>query len=1203
MKTIRIAAMVFIICFVAVGFSACFGNRTPLEQPWEVNPFVSFRDIPGITQQEIADIEALQREHESFTYGMIMSTESFVKDNGEIGGYAALFCEWLTGLFGIPFTVEVLPTNVLTQRLDSHDIDFSGNIAPSPERRIRYFMTNIIANRHFMIYRITESRNLEQISAERPIRFAFTINAPAEALVAAVTQPGYYEPVWVANFDEAYQVLKTGEADAYIASSIADAFFVRYGDVVAEDFFPLIFNPVSMTTANPALQSIISVVTKAIENGAADYINYLHNLGYKEYLSFKLQQQITEEERAYITRTEVVQIAACSVSYPFSFYDERGSGWDGIFFDLLENITEITGIAFDVVNDKSAQWPLMDELLTGGGAAFAPFIGKTGEQEDRFLWSQAVLYMDNYALVSTENHRDITLNDIANKKIGLTLNTPHTERFFQWFPNHTDYVMYETQERAFEGLMRGEVQLVMSTRHGVLYMTHYREHSGYKINFIFNQYSESRIGFNKDEAVLLSIIDKALHLIDTERIVGHWLNRTYDHRAKIAEARMPLMIGISVLSVLMVIFVLLFLIKANKATDVKNDSLRALENILNSIDAAIYTTVPDTGEILFMNTWLKNAFNVKGNDATGQYCYKILRNRDTMCEFCPCYQLKKEPDKVIVWEEQIPELGGVHVRHFDCLIDWPDGRKVHLQHAIDITALVNATDEAKAANRAKSVFLANINHEIRTPLNAITGMTSIGKSAADTKQKDYCFEKIEQASGFLLGVINSILDMSKIESGRFDLSLSAFHFEKMLYRVVNIINMQIQKKQIKFNVFIDTNIPDILIGDEQRLAQVITNLLSNAVKFTPQEGSIRIDTYLLGEEDGICTVQVTVTDSGIGIDKEHHSNLFRPFWQSESNLSRQFEGTGLGLTITKNIVNKMGGEIRVESEIGKGAAFTFTVKVKRGEAETHNLSERSLLNDVRVLVVDNEQETLDFLIKITDGLGIKCCDTVLNGEAALELVKQGNTYDICFIDRQLPGINGIELARILKTEYLKNTVVVLFSADAVNTANDNGTYIDKYLSKPLFPFTIIETISDCLGMADVNKNIKQKPLPQFAQRRILLAEDVEINREIFIALLEPTLLQIDCAKNGKEAVAMFNESPEKYDMIFMDLQMPQMNGYEATQNIRALDFDKAKTIPIVAMTANTFQEDVDKCLEVGMNGHIGKPLDYDKLLEQISVYL
>jgi CheY-like chemotaxis protein len=194
-----------------------------------------------------------------------------------------------------------------------------------------------------------------------------------------------------------------------------------------------------------------------------------------------------------------------------------------------------------------------------------------------------------------------------------------------------------------------------------------------------------------------------------------------------------------------------------------------------------------------------------------------------------------------------------------------------------------------------------------------------------------------------------------------------------------------------------------------------------------------------------------------------------------------------------------------------------------------------------------------------------------------------------------------------KTENPENVSVVLFSADAVNAASndDNSTHIDKYLSKPLFPFTIIDVIKDCLGMSEdaINNDTRQKSVPQFVGRRILLAEDMEINREIFLALLEPTLVEIDCAENGKEAVAMFSESHEKYDMIFMDLQMPQMNGYEATESIRALDIPKAKTIPIIAMTANTFQEDVDKCFEVGMNGHIGKPLDYNKVLEQLSVYL
>ncbi|MCL2010330.1 MAG: ATP-binding protein [Synergistaceae bacterium] len=383
--------------------------------------------------------------------------------------------------------------------------------------------------------------------------------------------------------------------------------------------------------------------------------------------------------------------------------------------------------------------------------------------------------------------------------------------------------------------------------------------------------------------------------------------------------------------------------------------------------------------------------------------------------------------------------------------------------------------EAEAASRAKSSFLAVMSHEMRTPMNAILGMTSIGKDASDKDRMIYCFTKIEDASRHLLGVIDDILDMSKIEADKFELSPAEFNFEKMLQRVVSVVSFRIDDKKHEFTLNIDKTIPDNLIGDDQRLAQVITNILGNAVKFTPEEGKISLDARLLGEEDGVCAIRITVTDTGIGISPEQQSLLFQPFQQAENDTTRKFGGTGLGLSISKRIAEMMGGEIRVESILGKGSAFAITVRMMRGEGR--------------------EQEPRH-------------------------------------------------------------------SEDAPPD----------------------------------NVNI-------FAGHSILLAEDVEINREIVLALLESTALNVDCAENGAEAVRMFSRTPEKYEIIFMDMQMPEMDGCEATRRIRELDVPGAKTIPIIAMTANVFREDVEMCLEAGMNGHIGKPLNFDEVLRQLRLYL
>ncbi|MDR2184626.1 MAG: response regulator [Treponema sp.] len=523
--------------------------------------------------------------------------------------------------------------------------------------------------------------------------------------------------------------------------------------------------------------------------------------------------------------------------------------------------------------------------------------------------------------------------------------------------------------------------------------------------------------------------------------------------------------------------------------------------------------------------------------------------------------------------------------------------------------LVQARERALSGAKAKSDFLANMSHEMRTPMNAIIGMTSIGKTAAGIERKDYCLKKIEDASTHLLGVINDILDMSKIEANKFVLSVADFNFEKMLRKVTNVINFRVDEKQQKFTVHIDKNIPPVLSGDDQRLAQVITNLLSNAVKFTPEHGSIRLDTKFIDEKDQLCTIEISVTDTGIGIEREQQERLFQSFEQADSGISRKFGGTGLGLAISKRIVDMMGGSISVHSEPGKGSTFAFTVRAKRaGGAAESLLSPNINWTNVRVLAVDDEAETRSYFKDIAQRIGLNC-DTASSGEEAAGMISRNNGYDIYFVDWKMPGMDGMELTRYIKRGDKNKSVVIMISAfewTAIEkTAKDAG--VDKFLPKPLFPSAIADIINECLGEAGVIPAKESQPGPEetgaFAGRRILLAEDVEINREIVLALLEPYGLIISSAENGLEALNMFRADPGGYDMIFMDVQMPEMDGYEATRRIRTVDHPLAKRIPIVAMTANVFREDIEKCLEAGMNDHVGKPLDTGELVSKLRQFL
>ncbi|MDR1618530.1 MAG: response regulator, partial [Treponema sp.] len=426
-------------------------------------------------------------------------------------------------------------------------------------------------------------------------------------------------------------------------------------------------------------------------------------------------------------------------------------------------------------------------------------------------------------------------------------------------------------------------------------------------------------------------------------------------------------------------------------------------------------------------------------------------------------------------------------------------------------SLVQAREEALSSTRAKSNFLANMSHEMRTPMNAIIGMTSIARSSPDPEKKDYCLSKIDDASIHLLGVINDVLDMSKIEADKFELSVEPFDFERVLQKVVNVINFRVDEKKQILSVHIDRHIPKILVGDDQRLVQVITNLLSNAVKFTPEGGSIDLDTWFEGEEGGICTIKIQVKDSGIGISPDQQARLFTSFQQAENTTSRKFGGTGLGLAISKRIVEMMEGTIRIESELGRGAAFIFTIKVRRGEQGDHETRYASAdWSRLRLLAVDDDKNIREYFADIAGRFGTHC-DTAAGGEEALALIEQRGEYDLYFVDWKMPGIDGIELSRRIKergTGLARKAVIIMISSTEWTAIEEDAKNagVDKFLPKPLFPSAIADCISECIGSGSLTSGkAEESPVEagRFRNHTILLAEDVEINQEIVLALLEP----------------------------------------------------------------------------------------------------
>ncbi|MFP3043209.1 transporter substrate-binding domain-containing protein [Treponema primitia] len=969
-----IAGAVLLIVFASCGNKVNSG-------PSVLGEYDSYRDIPGVTREEINVIENVRRSTAILIYGMTLSTECFRGEDGNIQGFSVLVCNWLSELFGTKFRPVIYSWDALLQGLENSSIAFTGEISSSLGEIGEYFMTDSIAERRIKFVSVEGSGRLAFLANSRPLKYGFLRGTTTEALVSPYVKLPF-EPAPVANYNEAYQKLIRKEIDALFMDETVEGLFAIYNNLIIEDFLPLSYNQVAMATQDPRLRAFISVVQKYLQSTGSYRFAQMYDEGAQEYLRYNLLSRLTHDERILLDRLQeaanaaqpqdavqlqdaarpMVAVSIEADNYPVSFYNPKENEWQGITIDLLREISALTGIQFNYANSPDSKLVDVIAMLHQGQASMTMELVRSPSNDQEFLFADTPYQIDYYALISKNTCQDVTLSDIPYKRVGLVSGTTSAGIFHELFPRHTNMVSYADRETAINALARGDIELLMATRNLLLNITNYLERTGYKANLVLRRPYEAYFGFGPEENLLCSIISKTQSLIDTERVVDDWTRRVFDYSGAMDRSQKPYLIGVSAL--LAIILVLLTVM--------------------------------------------------------------LLRKR----------QMAANLERTV--EQRTHEL--------------------EVQ-----------TKAAQVASRAKGEFLSRMSHEIRTPLNAIIGMTEIARRAHDIEKKDRSLGEIASASDHLLGILNDVLDMSKIESGKFEIVHNPFVLAEAMKEVSKIIILRCQEKGINFgNDF--AGITDICVmGDKLRLKQILINLLGNAVKFTPNLGTIIFKVQGLDRDEKRIKLYFHVSDSGIGMNAEQMENLFTAFEQADSSISVRFGGTGLGLAISQNLVKQMGGLITVKSVPGEGSAFSFTL-------------------DMDIAEMPREEAPQ------------------------------------------------------------KDTTVKVFPG-----------------------------------------------------KRILLAEDIDINRMILQELLSDTHVKIDEAPDGAEAVKIFAASPENYyDLIFMDIQMPNLNGHDASRKIRAMDRGDAKTVPIIAMTANAYREDIDRALAAGMNGHLAKPVDIDEVMKVLS---
>ena len=927
------------------------------------------------------------------------------------------------------------------------------------------------------------------------------------------------------------------------------------------------------------------------------------------------KKYFNEQELKYLKNKKAIKMCVDPDWLPFENI-EKGKHI-GIVADIYKRFEKDLSIPIKLVITKT--WANSLEKAKNQECDILSAAAQTPQRIEYLNFTKSYLQFPQVIVTRGKEQFIEDFNDVIHKKIGVKKGSAIEELIKQKYPN-INLISLDGIENGLYKVSSGELYGFVNTTAALSFaiskygMTNLKIASKVGIEYYL------KIAVRKDDKILLNIMNKLIDNVDKKeikKIKQKWLN-----------IKMYETIDYSIIYAVTAffIFIILGIIYWNKKlkTEIKQrkkiekelqTQKEQLEKIFSHIPIPVLIVAKSTKNIIFANEYSAKVYNIKLNQLVGEKIDSIYTSSFQRDDILSAVN---EDGVLVNYETAYKTKDGSHIDALLSLIPIKfDGLEANLGVITDVTylkeiqrKLKDETKKAQSADNAKSDFLAKMSHEIRTPMNAVLGMLYLTqKTNLNPLQENY-INKAQSAANSLLHIIDDILDFSKIEAGKLKVENKEFNFNDMIHKTMDIMSFKAQEKGLELLAYYDPTIPAIIKSDKLRIEQILNNLINNAVKFTT-EGEVIVSSKLIKKEKNIVTIMFSIKDSGMGIDSENQTKLFKDFSQGDNTITRKFGGTGLGLVISKKLTALLGGKIWIEeSKQNIGSTFCFTIQSEISQNNNLQYLFPKEINNINILVIDDNIVACDVLQSMLKSFKFNV-DIVNSGQEGYEAIINNNKqYDLIFLDYKMPKLNGVQTYRKIKTIVNKPIPkTIMITAYSQNNILDEITKlgIQSYLTKPVSPSTLYDTIVEVLNPNQVQNEIsinkEEFDAEELDNIKILLVEDNKLNQEFANILLQSVNISVDIANDGIEALNMVKS--KIYDTILMDIQMPNMDGLTATRLIRNMQEDDNyfKDLPIIALSANALASDKEKSLDAGMNEHISKPIIPDELFSTIKKFL